>query len=286
MLKKWLILMAPDGPGADGGGAGGGGGEPPDILEGAEGGGGGGGEPTTEPTPGQEPSPELPPEEPRTSLTKEDMAEILREAGLGAREEPRQQQPQPDRQFTQEDFNRAFRVMQFDPNFLTQLRDENPEVALKALVQLRDGLVTQALTMAEARVQQLLKNLSDQQIAPIQSYVGERQAREFRDDFFSQYPDLEDYEPLVDAVASKLQAAGFHADSRDEVMKKFAEETQAIIKTLQEKGGQVAPGNGGGKAAPQPQQRRMSTLTGGGQPGSGKGAAKKAEGPPGMEVFD
>lgn len=51
----------------------------------------------------------------------------------------------------------------------------------------------------------------------------------FRNDFFQKYPELEPYESVVDAVANKLQASGYHAENRETVMAKFAEETRAEL---------------------------------------------------------
>jgi len=139
--------------------------------------------------------------------------------------------------------------------------------------------------MMEYRVQQLLKNLTDTQLTPIQSYVSEQQATSFRNDFFKANPDLEEYETLVDAVAAKLQNSGYKGATRAEVMKKFADESRIIVKQLLAKGGApngAAPAKTGGAV---PQQRKMSTLTGGGQPTGGRAAAAP-KGPSGIEVFE
>ncbi len=154
---------------------------------------------------------------------------------------------------------------------------------MAALVAIRDGLLKQSMTMVEHRVQQLLSKLQDEHIAPLNTYVSEAQAKSFRSDFFEQNKDLEKYESLVDAVAAKLQQAGYKGVDRAEVMKKFADETRAVIKTMIPEtngAGVVAKTNG---ATP---TRKMASLTGGGHPSGGKGTVAESKGPAGIEVFD
>ena len=75
---------------------------------------------------------------------------------------------------------------------------------------------------------------------PVASPAGEAKeldakaqaAAEFDRDFFLNYPDLKPYRAVVDAVASRLQASGFKADSREAVMEKFATEARREIATL------------------------------------------------------
>ena len=54
-------------------------------------------------------------------------------------------------------------------------------------------------------------------------------AAQFRKEFFEKYPDLKPYEQITDAVASRLQASGFKANSREAVMEAFAKGTREEI---------------------------------------------------------
>jgi hypothetical protein len=224
-------------------------------------------------------------------LTKEEITEILRDAGLGnqqpASAPAAQQQPPP--QLTSEQFNQMFRVWQPSADHLAQLRSEDPQVAMKAYEMMRDGLVRQAMTMAEYRVQQLIENTTKEfslQLEPITQYVTEAQATAFRDAFYEKYPDLVPYEKLADSVSAKLTAQGFHGKTRDEVMEKFASETRAIVKDLlANAGGNGANGNGQQQPTA-PKGRKMSTLTGGGQTGGPRGQGQQKPAIPGLEVFE
>ena len=184
-----------------------------------------------------------------------------------------------------EDFEKAFNVFKFTPDMLAQLRHEDSAVALKAFHALRDGLIRQAMTMAEYRMKQYVDNLRTNDIGPLQTYVSEAQATSFRNDFFQEYPDLEKYETIVDAVATKLGASGFTAPTRKEVMARFADETKVIVAQLTATGGNGA-NNGGGNKSTGAAKRQMSTLTGGGQAGGGQRTAPEPKGPKGIEVFD
>ena len=221
-----------------------------------------------------------------TGLTKEDITEILKSAGVGERPAAAVDSGAKREPPSEAELEKMFNVWKPSPELIAQLRSEKPEDAIAALTLIRDGLLKQAMTMAEYRVQQLLTKLHDEQLAPLQTYVSEAQANSFRNDFFEKYPDLTKYESLVDAVAAKLQQAGFQGKSRDEVMKKFADETKAVVKTL------LGAGSGNGAATGTETgaakgKRQMSTLTGGGQgTGGGKGTrGDGAKGPPGIEVF-
>lgn len=227
-----------------------------------------------------------------TGLSKDDLQQILTGAleHVGTKATAAAATSQPERQYSQEEFDKAFNVLKLSPDFLTQLRSEDPAVAMKALEQYRDGLVRQAMTMAEYRVQALIKEIRDNDLAPIQSFVSEQQATSFRNDFFKANPDLEKYESIVDAVAAKLSQAGVRG-TRAEMMTHYATESKKIIDQLTAANAGATAGNGAGKTNTNGGHastgRKMSTLTGGGQSTAAKGGgAVEAKGPPGIEVFD
>ncbi len=223
-----------------------------------------------------------------SGLSKDDVSEILKGAFAQMPQQTAAPSTTPEPQMSQEDFEKAFNVYKASPELLAQLRSEDPKIALQAVHALRDGIIRQAMTMAEYRVQQHLEKLLGEHVAPLQSYVTEQQATSFRNDFFKKNPELEKYESLVDAVSVKLEKSGWKGKTRDEVFKKYAEETNTIVKQLLAAGGQ----NGGqaqtttGSAAATPGKNRMSTLTGGGQQAGGQRQAPGSKGPPGVEVFD
>lgn len=227
-----------------------------------------------------------------TNLTTEDIQKILEnvlpKAAAQAQATPAAAAAP---QMTQEQYEQAFNVYKPDTNLITLLRSEDPNIALKAFVMLRDGLIRQAMTMAEYRMQQYRDWMLQNHVSPLTSYVAEQRATSFRNDFFVKYPDLVPYEMIVDAVATKSEREGtLNGKPRAEIMKHFADDARAVIKQLLANG-KTADGkkivaftaNGNGA------QRRMSTLTSGGQGGQFKAGGKpaaKSQGPSGIEVFD
>lgn len=218
------------------------------------------------------------------ALTKEDIAELVK--SIGASVQPastsREQEQAP---LTEQQLEQMFNVWKPTPEFLAQLRHESPETAVRALIALRDGMMRQAMSMAEYRVKQLLGDVEQRfagQLTPLTEYVSEARATAFRDDFFEQNPDLEPYEQLVDAVAARLYQSGgdaFLKLTRVERMKLFADESKKLVQELLAKGGNPATGGGNGGKGGTPPARRMSTLTSGGQPGSrGAGGGKPTTG--------
>ena len=200
-------------------------------------------------------------------------------------------------ELTPEQFEKAFNVYQPSEELVKRLTDESPAVRIKAIQDLRDGVMRQAMTMMEYRMNQHLAALRSQSIEPLQTYVSERQATEFHDEFFKKYPDLAPYELIVDAVAAKLQSKGFTAGSRSDIMKRFADDSKAAVQALLAKGATApAAASGGNGSTPNKVARRMSTLSSGGQgggskPGGNGSASDKYSNLPknvaaGLSVFD
>ena len=65
----------------------------------------------------------------------------------------------------------------------------------------------------------LIRFLTPDQLAEGQQRAAEVQ---FEKDFYEKYPDLKPYGSVVEAVALKLQASGYRAESREAVMEMFA----------------------------------------------------------------
>lgn len=260
-LKNNILLI---GDPADGGGgavfgdppSGGGGGAP----DGGEGGGGdGGGEPDGEPAGGGDGSP--PAATPQ--LTPDAIAEAMKKVGIGAPAPA----AQPPVQYTQEDFDKAFQVFQPSAELLTALA-AGGEAGVKALAQLRDGLVRQAVTMASYIVQDQIEKYEAKfrpQFEPVAKYVTEKQVKELYDEFYTTNKELKPYDSIVQAAVQQLKGEGANFKTKEEGFKAAAERTKAILKASGISLEAGAPGGGS------PNPTRMPTLSKGGQGGLGKG---------------
>jgi hypothetical protein len=239
-----------------------------------------------------------------TALTKDDIAQILAQAGIG------QQQVQPSTgqagqqnqpQISEADFNKQFNVYFPSTDVLSGLRSDDPKVQTAAFLAMRDGIIKQALTMSEYRAQQAREQLLNEHIQPISQYVESERNERNRESFFKANEDLRPYQQIVDAVATSLQQKGFQAKTLKEYHTRYAAEARAMLKQAginltgstanANANGQGAGaaagkiGNGNNGNGTQPNQRKMSALTGGGQSSGGRQAGGPS-GPAGMEVFD
>ena len=215
-------------------------------------------------------------------LTKDDIKELVDSIGA-SRQAPEASRTEERQPLSEQELEKMFNVWKPSADFIVQLRHESPETALQALTQMRDGMMKQAMSMAEYRVNQLLGQAKTEltgQITPLSEYVSEQRATAFRNDFFKDNSDLEPYEKLVDSVAARLYQSGgndFLKLDRAARMKLFADESRKLVKELLAKGGEATGGNGG--KATQTTTRKMSTLTSGGPSGGrGSGGGKPTTG--------
>lgn len=188
-------------------------------------------------------------------------------AGLGGQPAtPRE----PERQYTQEDFDRAFNVFQADEPMIKALLAGGQD-ALRAVHLLRDGFVKQAVTMAQYIVQQALED-HNKKFSPefnsVKQYVQEQQIQKLYGQFYEKNADLKPYDSIVKMVVDQMKANKEHFDDWDGAFKALADRVRLTLKNLPNNG------NGAGAAAAAGGQtqgsNRMPALSnGGGQSGAG-----------------
>lgn len=206
-------------------------------------------------------------------VTAEAIAEAMKKAGLAKTE----------RQYTQEDFDRAFRVFKADRKHLEALRraisdDSYADEGVATLQEIAQGIYTQAATMAAYLAQRLKEEELGPRLAAVEQWMHENRVNKLREQFYSQYEDLKPYEAIVDSVADKLIATGF-SGSVEEGFKLVADKARSLIKTL-------LSGSGKGGERSNAPTSKMSTLLGGGQGGAATSDLGKGKMPPGLEVFE
>lgn len=223
-----------------------------------------------------------------TGLSKEDMAKILKEAGIGQQAAPATQSA-TQQPMSQEDFDRAFNVVKVTPQSVAKLRlalaaaDDGAEAA-GILQDFLYGAVKQAVTMVNYQ-QALLKEELTGTIQPVLSHYQQQKMAEAKQEFFKKFPDLQGYEPITENVVAQMQAQGWKG-SKDEAFAEVEKRTRELLKKIPGLNGQAAATTTGAQA-PQQQQSRMSTLTGGGQgAGATSGAASGGSKRSGMELFN
>jgi hypothetical protein len=233
-----------------------------------------GGEPAGQPA-GQPPSTE--PKQP-TFPTADQITASVRE-GL---RQSQGDQPTAPKQYSPEELDRLFNVYQPTPEVIQRLLTGG-EDALKAFVEIREGLGRQFGTLLQYQLELAKRDLVSQ-MDPALKFVAEQAAAKDREDFFSQHEDLKDHELLTQTVFNALKAEGYVAPDKATAYKTLADRTRALLPT----GG--GNGSGGGPSAParttktSPTTNRPAGLSSGSQAGGGGGSAPQAPFP-GAEVY-
>lgn len=206
-------------------------------------------------------------------LTKEQIQEIVQ----GTAQAVSGQQPRQQQQYTIEDFNKAFNVVQVTPELLSGfgLRDATPEMA-KAFEAITQAIVKQAVTMNAYQLEQVRQTMMGE-FAPVIKFSAEAQAEQLKTEFFGVYPDLKGFDPLLIQVKDQLvsEGADFKGDKKA-AFKAVAERTRAVIKSLPGLNGQQQGAGDSQHKETRQNAARMSTVSAGGQGGAGSGGGSAA----------
>lgn len=239
-----------------------------------------------------EPTPQTPPstgqEQPSTSRAGEPASPAPsfptpEQITASVREGLRQSQgaqPATPREYTPEELDRLFDVWQPTPELVQQILAGGDD-GIKAFIALRDGLSKQFGTLLQYQLELARRDLVTK-MDPALKFVAEAAAQKDRDEFFSQNPDLKDYEQLTQTVFNALKQEGYVAPDVATAYKTLADRTRALLPTGGNGSG-TAP-SGGSRTRTSPTERRPASLSSGGQAGGGGGSAPQAPFP-GAEVF-
>ena len=210
-------------------------------------------------------------------LTASQTAELVQQTIKGL------QPAAPEKQWTQEDFDKTFNVYKPTAQEITDVL-AGGDGAITALNRIVAGIVKQATTMAALHQAQLLEDFEKNKLAPLsdvhKDYL-ERQTEKVKGAFFTKYPELKPHETLVIAVGTQLQQQGFKGTPED-AFKAVAEQVGAILKTAGVQPG-GAPAQGTPSTNGTPPTHQMASLAtpggaGGAPVGGGQSAAKKSAG--------
>lgn len=212
-----------------------------------------------------------------SGLSKDDMAEILRNANIG-----QQAAPQQEKGISPEEFDRTFNVTRADEKLFRDVFGIDPDSHVSpervaAFNNYCQGLVKQAVTMSAFQTQ-AVEGRMQQHVNPAVEYARMQQHEKLKTEFFDTNKDLKSYEPLVAEVYQKLSATGYKG-SKEEVFKTIAEQTRVILKSLP--GDLLGAGSGNTVSQNQPSKpaHKMSTVSAGGQSGAGGRQSSPKTGP-------
>lgn len=163
---------------------------------------------------------------------------------------------------------------------------DNLETRKTAVEQMRDGLIRQADTIAQLRMQEALDSLREE-YAPKLSMIEEQTTRQREERFHGSFPQLKNpgLQPLISAVTEDLVKQGKTFTTEGEMFKAVADGVAAVIKvtnpefTLETAGS--TPANTGRNTNTIP----VTTPGAGGGTGRSTGAAKDTA-KRGLSIFD
>jgi len=175
----------------------------------------------------------------------------------------------------------------WEPDDAWYKKYDNLETRAEAIKEQRDGLIKQADTIAQLRMQDALQTLRDE-FAPGLTAIQEHQNAQREVRFNTTYPQLKDpnLQPLISAVTDSLVKEGKTFSSEAEMFKAVADGVAAVIKVNNPDFKLTAGSSPANNANGQDEGKIPVT-----SPGSGGGTGKTTETPKtgtkrGLAVFD
>lgn len=154
-----------------------------------------------------------------SGVTREDLMEFGRTLV-----QPKQEQ---QRQLTPEEIDQKLAV--WNPKDDLWDRMSNPETRKEAFLELRNGLVQQALTGAHLMTQRTQQEFEGR-LSPIQQFAQEQRVTALRTSFMESNPGLANHAKILPMVSAMLEKSGYKPTSVEEGFKKLASEAEKFIK--------------------------------------------------------
>lgn len=230
--------------------------------------------------PGNEPV--VPPTTPPAQLSAEDIARIVGSSVAASIPKPTAPTPPP---MTKEEAAKMLNVMGIDDDFLAKF--DNMETRKAMLERFRDGVVLNADTVAQIRIQQAIEAIEkkyEERFGPLESHFTKAQEEQVKQSFVTKYPGLADpkHEMILTAVANHLKASGATYKTQDEFFTALATGSEKVLKQYDPNFNLAASANVNNKTKPNGARNALPTTT----PGGGGGGARGAGGGQGGDSND
>jgi hypothetical protein len=174
------------------------------------------------------------------------------------------------RQLSPEEIKKALKVYEpseeLSQEFRAALGAEHGTGAMrKVLGKIFSGLSDQSATFTQLNYQKLKQDI-DAEYAPVREHLTRQQKEAKKTMFFSEFPDLKDFEEVIPAVAQRLTNDDTKGKSEKEVRKLLADRTYDMIRKINPT---FQPSQANGGTNPRP-----ATVSSGGAGGAGGSSAK------------
>ena len=231
---------------------------------------------------GEEQQPQEQPQEQSVETKTEPSFPTPDQITASVREGLRQSQTAPPpREYTPQELDQLFNIWQPSQELVNKIV-AGGEDAIRAFVELRDGLARQFGTLLQYQLEVSRRDMTSR-MDPALKFVAEAAAAKDRETFFEQNPDLKAHELLTQTVFNALKTEGYVAPDVATAYKTLADRTRALLPTGGNGSG-TTPSGGARTTRTNPTERRPASLSSGGQAGGGVSSAPPAPFP-GAEVF-
>lgn len=189
-------------------------------------------------------------------------------------QQPPPAQQQPPQQQSPEEIQRALNVYSLsEQDYDSVFNVDSKEESIKALNDVLQKVVRQAVTMSHVLLQDQQQQIL-QQVQPYMQFADTQRQVMLESSFYQQHPDLQASKPVVDAVLKQFQSQGVKFSDEKQLFDAVAQNTKAYLSQLVQLGQTAAPTlqgqqqtqNGG---TPQGAKPSMAALPRGGQGGAG-----------------
>jgi len=108
-------------------------------------------------------------------------------------------------------------------------RFNNPETREAAFLEMRDGLMTQAMTAARYMIDMQKQEL-DPRLSRFDEFVQEQKTAALRSEFLEANPGLQRWSKLLPMISQQLQQSGYKASSKTDGFARLADEATKFIR--------------------------------------------------------
>lgn len=189
---------------------------------------------------------------------------------------PQQQAPQ---RLSQEALDKLLNPVRVNAELMKQLGfDAATPEQIKGFQLFADSISKNATSIAQLIVQQQVERFN-QQLAPIMEFHQQEQIKRTENEFYTSYPNLKNYAPLVKAAARQISPT--KADGSDKSVKEvFGEISEVVMQTLKASGINLPAGSAnhsagaGGQGGQQGQVPTANSVASPGRSATGGGGGK------------